>query len=160
MSWLLLLLLTTFNALGQSQTLRGRVTDGKGSPLPGVTVLVKGTENGTSTDTEGRFQLNASQPQVTLVLSFIGFDTKEVAASAGTEVLVTLTESAKALSEVVVVGYGTQKKVNLTGAVSVVSGLGSGRRALRSAWTMPLRPPAKRSRQDANAPGSTASRRA
>ena len=122
MSWLLLLLLTTFNALGQSQTLRGRVTDGKGSPLPGVTVLVKGTENGTSTDTEGRFQLNASQPQLTLVLSFIGFDTKEVAASAGTEVLVTLTESAKALSEVVVVGYGTQKKVNLTGAVSVVSG--------------------------------------
>jgi TonB-linked SusC/RagA family outer membrane protein len=122
MSWLLILLLTTFNALGQSQTLRGRITDGTGSPLPGVTVLVKGTENGTATDSEGRFQLNAGQANVTLVLSFIGFDTKEVAASAGTDLQVTLTESAKALSEVVVVGYGTQKKVNLTGAVAVVSG--------------------------------------
>jgi TonB-linked SusC/RagA family outer membrane protein len=122
MSCLLLLLLTTVNALGQSQTLRGKVTDGQGNPLPGVTVLVKGTANGTATDPEGRFQLSASQSPATLVFSFIGFDTKEMAATSGTDLQVTLAESAKQLGEVVVVGYGVQKKVNLTGAVSVVSG--------------------------------------
>ncbi|MGV3640780.1 MAG: SusC/RagA family TonB-linked outer membrane protein [Adhaeribacter sp.] len=122
MGSLLLLLLTTMSALGQGQTLRGRVTDNSGTPLPGVTVLIKGTQNGTATDPDGRFQLNAPSGASTLVISFIGFDTQEVNASPGSEVQVTLTTSAKQLSEVVVVGYGTQKKVNLTGAVSVVSG--------------------------------------
>lgn len=122
MSSLLILLLTTFHALAQGQTLRGRVTDTGGSPLPGVTVLVKGTENGTATNADGRFQLSATQSSATLIFSFIGFETKEVVANAGTELRVVLSQSARQLSEVVVVGYGTQKKVNLTGAVSVVSG--------------------------------------
>jgi TonB-linked SusC/RagA family outer membrane protein len=152
---LLLLLLTTFNAQGQSQTLRGRVTDASGSPLPGVTVILKGTENGTATGTDGRFQLNTSQANGTLVLSFIGFDSKEVAASAGTEVQVVLAESAKQLGEVVVVGYGTQKKVNLTGAVSVVSGEALTQRPVASAsLALQGNAPGVTVTQQSGAPGS------
>ncbi|GEO02515.1 SusC/RagA family TonB-linked outer membrane protein [Adhaeribacter aerolatus] len=125
LGWLLVLLLTFCPdryAAGQSQTIRGRVTDSKGSALPGVTVLVKGTEIGTATDPEGRFGIAAPQAGSTLVFTYVGFEPREVAASGNGEVNVVLQESAKALSEVVVVGYGTQKKVNVTGAVSVVDG--------------------------------------
>lgn len=111
-----------YDAYGQSQIIRGRVSDSSGEPLPGATVVLKGTQTGTTTDAEGRFQITASQPDVPLIITFIGFETQEVATNGLEEVNVVLMESSEQLGEVVVVGYGTQKKVNLTGAVSVVDG--------------------------------------
>ncbi|HEY9487163.1 MAG TPA: SusC/RagA family TonB-linked outer membrane protein, partial [Chryseosolibacter sp.] len=127
--WLLslaLILLGIFcqghDAFGQSETIRGKVTDTKGDALPGATVVIKGTQNGTTTDAEGRFQIISSEPNVTLVVTFIGFDSQEAVVAGASEVNIVLAESSHQLSEVVVVGYGTQKKVNVTGAVSVVDG--------------------------------------
>ncbi len=100
----------------------GRVTDEKGIPLQGVSVLVKGTQVGTSTDVNGVFKIaipdNASY---ILVFSFVGMDTKEVSVKDRTNVQVIMNPVTAALTDVVVVGYGTQKKANLTGAVSSIS---------------------------------------
>lgn len=127
--WLLsamyMLLVMVFHeqqAYGQQYTIRGKVTDQTGQALPGATVLIKGSSNGTITDVEGQFQLPANQERVTLTITYIGFETTEIEASSSEEVSVILQESSQQLSEVVVVGYGTQKKVNLTGSVSVVEG--------------------------------------
>ena len=127
--WLLSLIIISLSvlcyrhdAVAQTQTIRGSVSDATGAPLPGATIVIKGTAQGTTTDADGRFQISTSQPSVTLVISFIGFDEQEVIANSAGEIRVVLQESAEHLSEVVVVGYGTQKKVNLTGSVSVVEG--------------------------------------
>ncbi|WP_299754663.1 TonB-dependent receptor [uncultured Pontibacter sp.] len=104
----------------QEQTVRGTVTDGSGSPLPGVTVVVKGTTRGTSTDASGNFTL-AVPANATLVLSYIGFQTKEVAVGNQATFNISLQTDAKALEEVVVIGYGTQKKSDVTGAVTSVT---------------------------------------
>jgi len=101
-------------------TITGRITDGN-EGLPGVTVLEKGTSNGTVTDTNGNFSLNVNGAASVLVVSFIGYATQEVAVNNRTTVNIQLAPDAKSLEEVVVVGYGTQKKENLTGAVSTVS---------------------------------------
>lgn len=98
----------------------GTVKDSKGEPLPGVSVMIKGTKSGTSTDVNGVFRLNLPTGNETLVFSFVGFTTKEVTASGKTSITVVLNESASDLQEVVVVGYGTQKKATLTGAVATV----------------------------------------
>ncbi|WP_071885805.1 SusC/RagA family TonB-linked outer membrane protein [Hymenobacter sedentarius] len=97
----------------------GRVTDEKGEGLPGVTVLVKGTELGTSTGPDGSFALTVPDG-ATLVLSFVGYKTQEVAVGSQATVAVQLATDAKALDEVVVTGYQTQRKADLTGAVSVI----------------------------------------
>lgn len=103
-------------------TITGRITDEAGSPLPGVTVVLKGTSIGTTTSPDGTYSLSLPATEGVLVFSFIGFVNKEIALKSGqTTVNVALTEDAKALEEVVVVGYGTTKKINLTGAVSQVS---------------------------------------
>lgn len=94
----------------------GTVTDTKGEPLPGVTVKIKGSSSGTSTDVNGVFRLNLPKGNETLVFTYIGFQTKEVVAS-GTKISVQLIEATSNLEEVVVVGYGTQKKAHLTGSV-------------------------------------------
>lgn len=102
-------------------TLRGRVTNDKKEPLEGVSVLVKGTRNGTTTDADGRFQLNTpSATNVELVFSFVGYETKTLKAGNQTFIEVVLEQAVAGLADVVVVGYGTQKKVNLTGAVESV----------------------------------------
>ncbi|UPL49052.1 SusC/RagA family TonB-linked outer membrane protein [Hymenobacter sublimis] len=99
----------------------GRITQSNGDPLPGVTVIVKGTTIGATTDADGRFSLNAPENS-TLVVSYVGFARKEVPITgASSSVNVTLTEDTRALSEVVVVGYGTQERGSVTGAVSSVS---------------------------------------
>jgi TonB-linked SusC/RagA family outer membrane protein len=90
-------------------------------PLPGVTILVKGTTNGTITDGSGAYAIQVPAGQATLVFSFLGFLTQEVAVGNQTTVHVALKEDSKALDEVVVIGYGTQKRSDLTGAVSSVS---------------------------------------
>ncbi|SNC61524.1 TonB-linked outer membrane protein, SusC/RagA family [Hymenobacter gelipurpurascens] len=98
----------------------GRIVQSNGDPLPGVTVIVKGTTIGTTTDADGRFSLNAPEGS-TLVISYVGFSRKEVAVSGATSnVSVTLVEDSRALSEVVVVGYGTQERGSVTGAISSV----------------------------------------
>ncbi len=99
----------------------GRVTDDNGGGIPGVSVLVKGTTNGTTTDEDGRYKLTAPD-NATLVFSFIGYVTEEVAVGNRSQVDVRLVTDIKALSEVVVVGYGTQKKETATGSITSVKG--------------------------------------
>ena len=100
----------------------GRVTQANGDGLPGVTVLVKGTNIGTSTDANGNFTLSVPEGS-TLVFSTVGYSGKEVAITgANPSLAVTLQENAQALSEIVVVGYGTQDRQTVTGAVASVSG--------------------------------------
>ncbi|GEO06971.1 SusC/RagA family TonB-linked outer membrane protein [Adhaeribacter aerolatus] len=107
----------------QGTSIRGKVTAETGESLPGVTILQKGTTNGTTTDTEGNYALSLSSSSGTLVFSFIGYETKEVNFSANQTTLnIRLEADAKALEEVVVVGYGTQKKETVTGAVTSVKG--------------------------------------
>ncbi|SIS50536.1 TonB-linked outer membrane protein, SusC/RagA family [Zobellia uliginosa] len=100
-------------------TITGTVLDSSGLPLPGANVIVKGTTIGTQTDFDGNYSLNAEDGAI-LVFSYIGFKNQEVALNGQTTVDVTMVEDAAALEEVVVVGYGTQRKQDLTGAVSVV----------------------------------------
>jgi TonB-dependent starch-binding outer membrane protein SusC len=112
---------TSVPALAQTQAVSGRITGTDGAGLPGVTVLERGTSNGTSTSADGSFSLTV-QPGATLTISSIGFSTQNVAVGDRTTLAVTLREDAIALSEAVVVGYGTQSKADLTGAVTQVSG--------------------------------------
>jgi TonB-linked SusC/RagA family outer membrane protein len=102
--------------------IKGKVGDESGAGLPGVSIVVKGTAFGTITDVEGNFQLDVSQKEPVLVFSFVGYVSKEVKVVNETDLNIVLVVDNKSLEEVVVVGYGTQKKVNLTGAVSNVSG--------------------------------------
>ncbi|RTQ48144.1 TonB-dependent receptor [Hymenobacter gummosus] len=98
-------------------TVTGRVLDEKGQGLPGVNVVVKGSSNGTQTDTDGRFSLNAPD-NATLVFSFVGYTAQEVAVGGRTAVDVTLVPDNRALSEVVVVGYLAENRQNVTSSVS------------------------------------------
>lgn len=102
------------------QSITGTVTDINGQPLPGATVVEKGTRNGAQTDFDGKFSLNLSSSNATLVVSYIGFKTNETPVNNQTTLNITLEEDVSTLDEVVVVGYGVQKKVNLTSAVSVI----------------------------------------
>ncbi|MDR7210475.1 TonB-dependent receptor [Flavobacterium piscis] len=105
----------------QSSVVEGKITDASGLSLPGVNVLEKGTQNGTSTDFEGSFKLNVSNTKAILVISYLGFQTQEVSIVGKSKVNVSLSEASNALNEVVVVGYGTVKKSDLTGSVSTIS---------------------------------------
>jgi TonB-linked SusC/RagA family outer membrane protein len=100
--------------------IQGTVTDAKG-PLPGVNVKLKGTTTGTSTDANGKYKLTIPDGSGTLVFSFIGYNNQEIAIGNRQTIDVTMIEESKALNEVVVVGYGTQKRVDLTGSVGSVS---------------------------------------
>lgn len=107
---------------GVEQTIRGTVTDQEnGAPLPGVNVLVKNTSIGTVTDVEGVYSINVPNEDDILVFSSIGYITQEVAVNGRTTIDVIMAEDVQSLEEVVVVGYGTQKKSDLTGAISSVS---------------------------------------
>lgn len=103
----------------QEQTIHGTVTDEKGTPLIGVTVKVKGTNHGAVTDAEGKFSLAVPDGAV-LEVSYVGYQTQEIAVSNQSTLMISLKASASGLNEVVVVGYGTQKKADLTGAVESV----------------------------------------
>ncbi len=99
----------------------GKVTNDKGEPLEGVSVTISGTKKGTTTNSDGRFVLNVSNAEnIVLEVSNVGFQKKTVSVGNQTEINITLEKVVVGLDEVVVVGYGTQKKVNLTGAVSTV----------------------------------------
>ncbi|MDR1718175.1 MAG: TonB-dependent receptor [Prevotella sp.] len=105
----------------QQIQITGVVRDTNGDPIIGASISEKGTTNGTLTDAEGRFTLSVLA-NATLRVSYLGFVTREIEAVSGKTLDVILEEDAKLLDEVVVVGFGTQKKVNLTGAVGVLSG--------------------------------------
>ncbi len=102
-----------------SKTVKGVVMDNFG-PVPGANVLVKGTTNGVITDMDGNFTLSNVPENAVLQVSFIGYVTQEIKVAGKNTFEITLSEDAKALEEVVVVGYGTQKKVNLTGAIGQI----------------------------------------
>lgn len=115
---ILFLLSLFYIGLMQAQTVSGTVSDQTG-PLPGANVLVKGTTNGTQTDFDGNYSIEA-ESDATLVFSYIGFKTLEVSVNGRTSINVTMEEDASQLDEVVVTGYGSQAKKDLTGAVAVV----------------------------------------
>jgi TonB-linked SusC/RagA family outer membrane protein len=104
----------------QALAISGKVTDATGV-LPGVSVTEKGTSNGTLTDANGNYKLNVKDRNAILVFSFIGYISQEVPVADKTLVNIIMTENVKALNEVVVVGYGTQKKKDVTGAVTSVN---------------------------------------
>lgn len=105
----------------QQSGITGTVTSRSGEPLPGVTVVVKGTTKGTVTQIDGTYSLSNVKPGAILVFSFIGMETQEIELGNQTTVDVALSESTIGLQEVIAIGYGTQKKESLTGAISGVS---------------------------------------
>ncbi|WP_375435612.1 SusC/RagA family TonB-linked outer membrane protein [uncultured Hymenobacter sp.] len=101
--------------------LKGTVTDASsGEGLPGVSVVVKGTTNGTATNTDGSFSLSIPTADATLVFSYVGFQTQEVSLNGRTSVAISLKNDQKALEEVVVIGYGSVKKSDVTGSVATI----------------------------------------
>ena len=111
--------ITQTSSSQQKKTITGTIVDPSGMPVIGANVMVKGTTNGTITDMDGKFSLEVASG-ATLMVSYIGFANQEIKIGNQTVLSITLKEDAEALDELVVVGYGTQKKVNLTGAVSMV----------------------------------------
>lgn len=107
-------------AQAQGRAISGKVSDTGGNPLPGVSVTVKGTAQGAITDATGKFSTQAANNS-TLVFSYIGYKAQEVKVSGQSTINVSMEEDAAALSEVIVVGYGSQKKSQTTGAISQVS---------------------------------------
>lgn len=120
--FLLFLMLTTTVSAQNSITLTGQVIDDLKEPLIGVSVSVKGTTNGTSTDLDGNFILNNVPSNSTIVVSMIGFDKQEIALKGQTELNVILKEKATTLDDVVVIGYGVVKKSDLTSSITTVKG--------------------------------------
>lgn len=120
--WLscLFLVATTLLVYPQGKAVSGRVTSSDGEVLIGVSVLEKGTRNGVVTDLDGNFRLNVEE-QAVLVLSYVGFQTQEVPVDGRTYIAIALQEDETILEEVVVVGYGQQKKESLVGAISQIS---------------------------------------
>jgi len=105
----------------QKLNVKGNVTDEQGTPLPGVTVIVKGTTNGTVTNIDGNYSITGVQNNATLIFSFVGMKTEEIPVAGQTTINASLTAEAIGLEEVVAIGYGTVKKSDLTGSVSSVS---------------------------------------
>ena len=99
----------------------GKVTDIKGAPLPGVNVVLKNTTNGVVTDVNGHFTIDVPDQSAVLVFSFVGFKSQEVTVGGQTTINVQLLDNSNSLNEVVVIGYGTQRKADLTGSISSVS---------------------------------------
>ncbi|WP_093303076.1 SusC/RagA family TonB-linked outer membrane protein [Salegentibacter agarivorans] len=97
----------------------GTVVDESNMPLPGVTVLIKNTNNGTATDFDGNYSLSAA-PEDVLIFSFLGYESQEVKVGEQSEINITLQNSAEAMDEIVVIGYGQQKRKEVTGAVAQV----------------------------------------
>lgn len=116
----LLILLSVMLVNAQETTLSGKVSSKDGNPIPGVTIVVKGTSTGTITDSDGHFTIKSPFDSKTLVFSFIGMKSKEVPITTSTNYNVILDEDTYSLDEVVAIGYGTVKKSDLTGSVSSI----------------------------------------
>ncbi|KAA2240939.1 TonB-dependent receptor [Chitinophaga agrisoli] len=116
---LLCLLHPAFAQQGAQQTYRGTVTDSSGAPIPGASVILKNTTRGAITGQDGSFTLQAPQGS-TIVITNVGFETRELVLSGASALHVRLNQLASSLTDIVVVGYGTQRKATVTGAVSAV----------------------------------------
>lgn len=131
--FLLLGLAFGFQGYSQGISVSGRVTDANdGQTIPGVTILVQNTSTGTITDIDGKYSLNVD-PGATLVFSFVGYNTQEIAVGNQTKINVVLVPSITTLEEAVIIGYGTVKKSDATGSVAVVSSKDFNRGAITSA---------------------------
>lgn len=118
-SILCFLMLLSFSGFAQKQ-ISGKVVDEENLPIPGVTVLEKGTNNGTTTNAQGEYKIDLEKAGNTLVFSFVGFKNKEVVTAGQSEINIKMVFKVSELDEVVVVGYGVQKKSVVTGAISKV----------------------------------------
>ncbi|MCH4551118.1 MULTISPECIES: SusC/RagA family TonB-linked outer membrane protein [Aestuariibaculum] len=110
-----------FNSEIQKRIITGVVKDASGMPLPGANVLVKGTTNGVVTDFDGEFQLEIEASATTLVVSYVGYEEQEVVIGEKSVFSIVLNESQEALDEVVIVGFGTQKKASLVSSITTIS---------------------------------------
>jgi TonB-linked SusC/RagA family outer membrane protein len=117
---IMLAVLGILNAQAQERTISGSVADSNGEALIGVTIVVKGAATGTITDENGRFSLPNVSPNTVLLISYVGYVTQEIPVASKTDIQVTMLEDTQALEEVVVVGYGTQKRSDITGSVTTV----------------------------------------
>ncbi|KQC29268.1 VWA domain-containing protein [Flagellimonas eckloniae] len=116
---ILFIVSSTFQVTAQTNTITGVVTDTSNQPLPGVNVMVEGTSQGTQTDFDGKYSINAYQGQ-TLVFNYIGFKTSKIKIGISNIINVSMEEDIQALEEVIVVGYGTTKRKNMTASVTSV----------------------------------------
>ncbi|WP_229252563.1 TonB-dependent receptor [Dyadobacter helix] len=110
----------TVEGISSEQTVSGKVSDEKGEGLPGVSIVVKGTQQGTITDAQGQYSLSFQEKNPVLIFSFVGYVPQEVSVGNLANIDIILKTDTKALEEVVVVGYGTQSRRNVTGSVSKV----------------------------------------
>ncbi len=117
--FLFLWVVLTVPAMSQEKMVTGKVTDGDGSPLPGVSVVVKGTTKGTNTDGEGNYRLSVTN-NATLLFSFVGFNSQELSVGSKSTLNVTLVPSELALNEVVITTFGTAKKTSFTGSAAKI----------------------------------------
>lgn len=119
LTWLTFLFISIVSGYAQQTTITGSVTDSNKEPLIGVTIQLKGTTSGTITDIDGKFSIQAARGEV-LVISYIGYKTQEIPVVDKPNLMITLLEDSEMLDEVVVVGYGTMRKKDLTGSVSQI----------------------------------------
>lgn len=119
---LVFLLSSSWVAFGQNQTITGKVTDEKGDPLIGVNIIVKETNKGTTTNADGKYTLTVPGSSSRIIYTFVSYDSKEVTVGNQSVINVSLDPDAKSLSEVIVVGYGVQKKATVSGSVVAVKG--------------------------------------
>ncbi len=123
LGWLVITLLCFANlSFGQSVTVNGTVMDENENPLPGASILVKGSSSGTVTDMDGQYSINVNSQDDILVFSFLGYFAQEIRVGSQSTIDVTLSPDMSDLSEVVVVGYGDQRRINLTGSVESIDG--------------------------------------
>jgi TonB-linked SusC/RagA family outer membrane protein len=120
LSFCILFMFMVMSLSAQQLAVRGTVTDENGEPLIGANVTEKGTTNGVMTDVDGSFTLSVS-PDAVLTISYVGYLGQEVKAVSGTNMTIKLFDDTKALDEIVIVGFGTQRKVNLTGSVGIAT---------------------------------------
>jgi TonB-dependent starch-binding outer membrane protein SusC len=104
----------------QQMVIKGKVTDANGAAIPGASILEKGTNNGAVSDIDGNFSIKVQSNESILVISFLGYVSEEVAVGNQTDISVTLAENIETLNEVVVVGYGSMQRSNVTGSISSV----------------------------------------
>jgi TonB-dependent SusC/RagA subfamily outer membrane receptor len=119
---LYLMIVAVTGAFAQNSTVKGKVSGAQGDALPGVSIVVKGTTQGTTTASDGTYSLNVPNKAATLVFSFIGYVSQEIVIGGRSVIDIKLADDISTLNEVVVVGYGEQKKETITGAVATVKG--------------------------------------
>ncbi len=116
--WILFALLFSVNVAAQKTVVKGNILDKDNLPIVGANILEKGTTNGTISDVDGNFMLSVATPDAMLLITYIGYKNIEIPASGNTRIV--MTEDSEMLDDVVVIGYGSVKKSDLTGSVSAI----------------------------------------